>query len=36
VLQVLRKGFRLRDRLLRPALVKVAKGRDADGPEAVH
>jgi len=36
VLEVLRKGFRLRDRLLRPALVKVAKGRDDNGPEAVH
>jgi molecular chaperone GrpE len=36
VVAVLRKGYRLRDRLLRPALVKVAKGRDGDGPEAVH
>lgn len=36
VVAVLRRGFRLRDRLLRPALVKVAKGRDDDGPEALH
>jgi molecular chaperone GrpE len=35
VIAVLRKGYRLRDRLLRPALVKVAKGRDGDGPEAL-
>jgi molecular chaperone GrpE len=31
VLEVLGKGYRFRDRLLRPALVKVAKGRDDDG-----
>lgn len=36
ILEVLRKGYRLKDRLLRPALVKVAKGRDDDGPEALH
>jgi molecular chaperone GrpE len=36
VLEVLRKGYRLKDRLLRPALVKVAKGRDDGGPEALH
>jgi molecular chaperone GrpE len=36
VLEVLRKGFLLRDRLIRPALVKVAKGSDGQGPEAVH
>jgi molecular chaperone GrpE len=36
ILEVLRKGYRLKDRLLRPALVKVAKGRDDHGPEALH
>jgi molecular chaperone GrpE len=36
VLETLLKGYRFRDRLLRPALVKVARGRDADGTEALH
>jgi molecular chaperone GrpE len=38
VVQVFRKGYSHRDRLLRPALVKVAKGSDAGeaGPDAVH
>lgn len=41
VVQVFRKGYSLKDRLLRPALVKVAKaeervGQDAEDPEAVH
>ncbi|HEY7409400.1 MAG TPA: nucleotide exchange factor GrpE [Vicinamibacteria bacterium] len=31
VLEVLRKGYRLGDRLLRPAMVKVARGGDAGG-----
>jgi molecular chaperone GrpE len=30
VVEVFRKGYSLKDRLLRPALVKVAKGNDAD------
>jgi molecular chaperone GrpE len=30
IVEVFRKGYRLKDRLLRPALVKVAKGDDAD------
>jgi molecular chaperone GrpE len=38
VVEVFRKGYFFKDRLLRPALVKVAKGdgRDASDPEAVH
>jgi molecular chaperone GrpE len=38
VVEVFRKGYSHRDRLLRPALVKVAKGNDAGeaGPDAVH
>ena len=38
VVEVLQKGYFLNDRLLRPALVKVAKGDAADDgePEAVH
>jgi molecular chaperone GrpE len=38
VVEVFRKGYSYRDRLLRPALVKVAKGSDAGeaGPDAVH
>jgi len=36
ILEVFSKGYRLRDRLLRAALVKVAKGRESDDPEAVH
>jgi molecular chaperone GrpE len=38
VVEVFRKGYSHRDRLLRPALVKVAKGPDAGeaGPDAVH
>jgi molecular chaperone GrpE len=42
VLEVFRKGYSLKGRLLRPALVKVAKGQkpatsaDADDPEAIH
>lgn len=39
VVEVFRKGYSYRDRLLRPALVKVAKAHDGvggDGPEAVH
>lgn len=36
ILEVFSKGYRLRDRLLRAALVKVAKGRETDEPEAVH
>ena len=39
VVEVFRKGYSLGDRLLRPALVKVAKGRDGAGergPDAVH
>jgi len=38
VVEVFRKGYSLKDRLLRPALVKVAKGTDAGepGPDAVH
>jgi molecular chaperone GrpE len=38
VVEVLRKGYSFRDRLLRPALVKVAKGADASetGKEKVH
>jgi molecular chaperone GrpE len=38
VVEVFRKGYSHRDRLLRPALVKVAKGSDAGegGPDAVH
>ncbi len=37
VVEVFRKGYLFKDRLLRPALVKVAKGEDRDGgPEAVH
>ena len=35
IVAVLRKGYRLGERLLRPALVRVAKGRDADGMDAV-
>ena len=33
VAEVYRKGFRYRDRLLRPALVKVASGDEGPGPE---
>ena len=39
IVEVLRKGYKLEDRLLRPALVKVAKGEQDDegqDPEAVH
>jgi len=36
ILEVFTKGYRLRDRLLRAALVKVAKGRESDDPEAIH
>jgi molecular chaperone GrpE len=38
VVEVYRKGYALKDRLLRPALVKVAAGGSASGkdPEAVH
>jgi molecular chaperone GrpE len=39
VIEVLRKGYSFRDRLLRPALVKVAKGEDGSGrmpTEKVH
>ncbi len=39
VVEVFRKGYSYRDRLLRPALVKVAKAPDrssGNGPEAVH
>lgn len=39
VTEVFRKGYTFKDRLLRPALVKVAKGPDGEngsGPEAVH
>ena len=39
VVDVLRKGYSFRDRLLRPALVKVAKGEDGTGgmpTEKVH
>jgi molecular chaperone GrpE len=34
IVEVFRKGYRLKDRLLRPALVKVAKGDDSDGTDA--
>ena len=34
VVEVFRKGYSLKDRLLRPALVKVAKGDDGDESEA--
>ena len=39
VVEVFRKGYSFRDRLLRPALVKVAKAADEggeDGTDAVH
>lgn len=40
VVEVLRKGYFFKDRLLRPALVKVAKGQDGtqdrNEPEAIH
>jgi molecular chaperone GrpE len=39
VVEVFRKGYSYKDRLLRPALVKVAKAADGTGepgPEAVH
>jgi len=37
VVEVYRKGYSYRDRLLRPALVKVAKGQgEGPGPEKVH
>jgi molecular chaperone GrpE len=39
VVEVFRKGYSFRDRLLRPALVKVAKAAEATGeggPEALH
>ena len=42
MLEVFRKGYSFKGRLLRPALVKVAKGQkpatsaDADDPEAIH
>jgi molecular chaperone GrpE len=39
VVEVLRKGYFFKDRLLRPALVKVARGEkqgDGGDPEAVH
>jgi molecular chaperone GrpE len=42
VVEVFRKGYSFQDRLLRPALVKVAKGPDGPegsndgGPDAVH
>ena len=39
VVEVLRKGYSFKDRLLRPALVKVAKGPEATGgppAEKVH
>jgi molecular chaperone GrpE len=39
VVAVFRKGYTYRDRLLRPAMVKVAKGEEApsdDGSDAVH
>lgn len=32
VVEVFRKGYRFKDRLLRPALVKVAKGEDGEPP----
>jgi len=35
IVEVFQKGYRLRERLLRPALVKVAKGSDGDEPEAL-
>jgi molecular chaperone GrpE len=33
VVEVFRKGYRFKDRLLRPALVKVAKGEDGEPPD---
>jgi molecular chaperone GrpE len=39
IVEVFRKGYKLGDRLLRPALVRVAKGEEEDegqDPEAVH
>jgi molecular chaperone GrpE len=39
VVEVFRKGYRFKDRLLRPALVKVAKGPEGEngsGSDAVH
>jgi molecular chaperone GrpE len=38
VVEVFRKGYFLRDRLLRPALVKVAaeEHKDGEGPQRVH
>ena len=39
VVEVFRKGYAFKDRLLRPALVKVAKGVESageGGPDAVH
>jgi molecular chaperone GrpE (heat shock protein) len=39
VVEVFRKGYSFKDRLLRPALVKVAKGEttdDAAEPEEIH
>jgi molecular chaperone GrpE len=39
IVEVFRKGYAFKDRLLRPALVKVAKGEDGageGGPDAVH
>jgi molecular chaperone GrpE len=33
VVEVFRKGYRLKDRLLRPALVKVAKEADSEGED---
>jgi molecular chaperone GrpE len=39
VVEVFRKGYAFKDRLLRPALVKVAKGDEGageGGPDAVH
>jgi len=39
IVEVFRKGYALKDRLLRPALVKVAKGEEGageGGPDAVH
>jgi molecular chaperone GrpE len=36
VVETFRKGYYFKDRLLRPALVKVAKGPETAGPDGVH
>ena len=36
VVETFRKGYYLKDRLLRPALVKVAKGPETTEPDGVH